>query len=52
MQSDQVLVLLLDQGVDASKASKSFEDGADLFVIVGKLIEIFESVLAINAMIS
>lgn len=38
MQFDQVIFLLINQGVDASKADKSFEDGADLFVVVGKLI--------------
>lgn len=46
MQFNQVIVLLLNQGVDAFKASKSFEDRADLFVIVGKLIDILESALA------
>ena len=40
MQFDQVVVLLLNQGVDTSKAGKSFKHGADLFVIVGKLIEV------------
>lgn len=48
MQFDQVIVLLLKQGVDASKASKSFYHGADLFVIVGKLTEILKSALAIE----
>lgn len=48
MQFDQVIVLLLNQGVDAFKASKSFQDGPDLFIIVGKLMEIWESAVAIE----
>ena len=48
MQFKEVIVVLLDKGVDASKAGKSFEDWADLFVIVSKLIEISESAIAIE----
>ena len=43
MQFKQVIVLLFNQGVNASKTSKSFKNRADLFVIVGKLTEIPES---------
>lgn len=46
MQFEQVLVLLLNESVDTTKASKPFEDRADLFVIVSKLIKIQESALA------
>ena len=48
MQFEQVIVLLFDQGVDASKASKSFQNRTDLFVIVSKLIEISESAFTIE----
>lgn len=41
MQFDQVIVILLNQGIDASKTSKSFQHWADLFVVVGKLVEIW-----------
>lgn len=48
MQFDQVLVLLFDQGVDAFKPSKSFEDRAHLFIVVGKLVEVLVSALAME----
>ena len=48
MQFEQVIVLLFDQGVDASKASKSFQNRTDLFVIVSKLIEISESAFTVE----
>lgn len=48
MQFEQVIVLLLNQGIDISKASKSFKDWADLFVIVSKLIGISRSALAVE----
>ncbi len=48
MQSKEAIGILLNQGVDASKAGKSFENWADLFVIVSKLIEISESALAVE----
>ena len=48
MQFDQVIVILLSQGVDSSKTSKSFHDGADLLVVVCKLVGISELALAIE----
>ena len=48
MQFEQVIVLLFDQSVDASKASKSFQNRADLFVIVSKLIKISKSAFTIE----
>ena len=52
MQFEQVIVLLFDQGVDASKTSKSFQNWADLFVIVSKLIEISESAFTVEDVFS
>ena len=48
MQFEQVIVLLLNEGVDTPKASKPFKDRADLFVIVSKLITVQESALALE----
>ena len=48
VQFDQVIVILFNQSIDASKTSKSFQDWADLFVVVGKLVEILGLALAVE----
>ena len=48
MHFDQVIVILLNQSINASKSGKSFQYRADLFVIMGELIEISESALALR----
>ena len=48
MHFDQVIVILLNQSINASKSGKSFQYRADLFVIMRELIETSESALALR----
>ena len=52
MHFDQVIVILLNQSINASESGKSFQYRADLFVIMGELIEISESALALRRFVS